>query len=313
MGAKGSLGCSGPCRCNCGTEQAAPAPEGLLSGALALDESAGFDTCHLKSTQTGAQGPRPVSSLQLVAGQQQPERFEVQLSKKGAQSFGFAHVPMEDNTNTLLVVDVKDDGPYPIGNWNAKQRDNGMQEHTVQEGDRIVTVGGATSELEVMRAELRKETVVFTVERWPRLVPVVLQKKSAEDLFGMQTEVTTANGRQELIVTAVQGGLAQEWNRWAYLSKRFYDAVLPGMTIIRVSEVDGDCLAMQDALHRVSVELTLVRPEPEELLEFRQAKLERLELPGSAAQEPASGPPAGRRTVPQELSTHGEAPTLASP
>lgn len=259
--------------------------------ADSLDEAIDFDKSRLECDDVatplfegGSQAPNRAAQevglqggwnsasgtqIPVAAGELQPERFEVTLSKRGAEGFGFAHVPVSDSAHALLVVDVQ--AGSPIAAWNQAQRERGRKTQTVKEGDRIIDVSGAPRDLEQWRTRLRGDTVTFTVERWPRLVPVVLQKKIPSERFGMQTEVTLTGGQRELVVTAVDGGLTQEWNCWAYHSQRFYDAILPGMTILQVNEVRGDADAMQDALcDRMTVELTFLRPEPDELLDFRR-------------------------------------------
>lgn len=284
MGAQATCG---HCHCNsvldCEPEET---KQKAVSSMLAdsLDENVEFDKYHIASSHASSaprleSGPPSAETCEdgfkengegvLIAGEQEPVRFEVSLCKNGQGSFGFAHVPMEDDTSTLLVVDMRPDSP--IARWNAAQAERGQSEYTVQEGDRICSVSGVASDLDCMRAQLRGERVTFTVERWPRFFVVVLQKRDVSDRFGMQTEVRMQDGRQELIVTAVADGLVEEWNRWAYLSKRFYDAVLPGMAVAAVCEVKDNAFLMQDTLgERTKVEVTFVRPEPEELLEFRR-------------------------------------------
>merc|ERR1719456_1616909 len=103
--------------------------------------------------------------LPLVLGEQQPLSFQVSLEKNGAETFGLAHVPMEDDTCTLLIVDVRDESP--IGAWNSRQAQSGFPEHVVKPGDRITAVSGVCADLDRMRADLRQECVAFSIERWP--------------------------------------------------------------------------------------------------------------------------------------------------
>lgn len=200
------------------------------------------------------------------AGRPELLRFEVQLSKDAPEaggSYGLAHVPMEDGSSTLLVVDFREAGP--VGAWNREQQELGMEQCMLQRGDRIVCVNGTATDLNGMRALLRESQVHFTVERWPETVNVLLQKRTPADKYGMQTELFQRDdGTQVLVVCQIlQGGLLGEWNRWACLSRRFSEAVVPGCEIIRVGDFSDSPDLMQQALvDRDSADLTFKRPDP---------------------------------------------------
>merc|ERR1712176_1086154 len=58
-------------------------------------------------------------------------KFMVSLAKQnGETSFGLAHVPMEDGTSTLLIVDYKDGGP--VGRWNAERVAEGRPDQAMR-------------------------------------------------------------------------------------------------------------------------------------------------------------------------------------
>jgi len=225
----------------------------------------------LGETPAGDQGAGPANSWRPggAVPAAAPTRFEVTLSKQGTKSFGIAHVPMEDGTDTLMVVKTSDEGPVEI--WNAMQRDCGRLERQVMRGDRIVCVGGIVADLHGMRELLRQDSVRFSVERWPETWIIPLEKKSQDDRFGMRTElVFRADGTEELRVTQVSGGLLGEWNQWANVTKRFFETVTPGVEIVQVSDAQGivnrDSRVMQELLLTCqSCEIMLRRPGPEEL------------------------------------------------
>merc|ERR1719254_433224 len=91
-------------------------------------------------------------------------RFKVNLRKQAGEPFGLAHMPMEDGSQSLLVVELRGEGP--IVRWNMEQRAMGLNEFQMQRGDRIVRVGQDTT-VDAMRERLRKDDVDFVVERWP--------------------------------------------------------------------------------------------------------------------------------------------------
>merc|ERR1712032_154743 len=104
-------------------------------------------------------------------------------------------------------------------------------------------------DIDGMRALLRNDNVHFTVERWPVVTKVLLQKRNANDKYGMQTElVQKDDGKQILIVRTVWGGLLGEWNQWACMSRRFFEAVQPGSEIVQVGDLSNCPVDMQQAL-----------------------------------------------------------------
>jgi len=198
-------------------------------------------------------------------------KFNVELAKNGDTSYGLAHVPMEDGTNTLLIVEFRDSGP--IGRWNETQVAEGKPNNQIQAGDRIVAVGGS-SDLQSMRASLRQDTVTFTVERWPSHIQVALHKKTAADKFGMQTDLIRKGleskenpGEWSDVLCVGQipgGGLLEQWNQWAILSRQFHQVVPPGSEILRVNDLEGNAERMQDLLvESRSVHILFRRPSPD--------------------------------------------------
>jgi hypothetical protein len=181
----------------------------------------------LSSSATGPGYGDALSDSHKVPRRLDLQRFEVQLSKDGAASFGLAHVPMEDGSGTLLIVDWKESGP--IGRWNAEKLELGLPECALKRGDRVVCVNGSTADIDGMRRLLREDTVHFTVERWPETINVLLQKRTTADKYGMQTDLLRKDdGEQVLVVRQIWGGLLGEWNQWACLSRRFFETVSPG-------------------------------------------------------------------------------------
>lgn len=189
-------------------------------------------------------------------------RFEVSVTKESSEGYGLAHVPVEDGSNTLLIVALRDQGP--VARWNEERRKLGDDEKTVQRGDRIVAVGGVADDVEVMRSMLRQDAAVFTLERWPDTIIVSLVKRLPADKFGMSTEsVKREDGVEVLRVSQIWGGLMSEWNQSACQSRRFHEAVTPACEIVRLDELTDSLDSMQQALMtRETVELTFTRPDP---------------------------------------------------
>lgn len=189
-------------------------------------------------------------------------RFEVSVTKEPSEGYGLAHVPVEDGSNTLLIVALRDQGP--VARWNDERRRLGDDEQTVRRGDRIVAVGGVVDDVEVMRSMLRQDSAVFTVERWPETVVVSLVKRLPVDKYGMSTEtVKREDGVEVLRVTQIWGGLMGEWNQAACQSRRFHETVTPASEIITLDELTDGPERMQQALMtRDAVELTFSRPDP---------------------------------------------------
>jgi len=189
-------------------------------------------------------------------------RFKVILSKSSNENFGLAHMPMEDGSMSLLVVELRPDGP--IDKWNAEQRSMGQGDFQVRPGDRIVNVGNAR-DLDGMRQLLRQDRVAFIVERWPEVVNVSLKKRSPSDKYGMQTDlIIRDDGTKVLRVGRISGGLLAEWNTLAAGARRFFDIVGPFSEIVMVNGERGDPERMQQLLVTgPSVDVAFARPDPE--------------------------------------------------
>jgi len=190
--------------------------------------------------------------------------FDLQLTKEEGTTYGLAHVPVRDGTNTLLIVEWKEDGP--VGKWNRARRDLGSPEQQVERGDRITSVNGV-SDTDGMRSALRLGQIRLAVERWPERIVVSLQKRNASDRYGLRTDLipTEVDGKHQLRVIQVVGGLVGEWNAWACLTKRFFEVVSPGLEIVQVDELQGLPEKMQEAMSsRDKVEITMKRPDPSE-------------------------------------------------
>eukprot|EP00927_Polykrikos_kofoidii_P006591 TRINITY_DN12667_c0_g1_i3.p1 TRINITY_DN12667_c0_g1~~TRINITY_DN12667_c0_g1_i3.p1 ORF type:complete len:258 (-),score=24.13 TRINITY_DN12667_c0_g1_i3:74-847(-) len=163
--------------------------------------------------------------------------FSVSLDKDGGDSFGLAHVPLEDVTSCLLIVDFRDQGP--VARWNAERDRLGTPDFKIRRGDRIVAVG-SERDLDRMRMLLTEETAQCTVERWPESTGVRLKKEFRDDTIGIQTDlIERADGGEALIVTGVIQGYMADWNSWA-ITNRYYHAVIsPGYEVCCVNGVTG--------------------------------------------------------------------------
>lgn len=188
--------------------------------------------------------------------------FEVFVTKSSGEGYGLAHVPVDDGSSTLLIVALRDQGP--VAKWNEERRRLGDNERTVRRGDRIVTVGGITDNVDAMRSMLREDSAVFTLERWPETISLKLVKRVPADTYGVSTErVKRGDGRDVLRVTHIWGGLMSEWNQAACQSRRFHETVAPASEIVRLDELEDNPERMQQALMtRDAVELTFGRPNP---------------------------------------------------
>lgn len=191
-------------------------------------------------------------------------RFKVHVARQSAENFGLAHMPMEDGSESLLVVELRPDSP--MDRWNAEQRNQRQPDFQVRPGDRIVSVGDARAgDLEGMRQLLRQDKADFIVERWPAVRSVYLKKKTPDDKYGMQTDlIIKDDGTKVLRVGRISGGLLGEWNTLAAGARRFFDVVGPFSQIISVNSESGDPERMQQALVTSSaVEVSFARPDPE--------------------------------------------------
>lgn len=189
-------------------------------------------------------------------------RFKVSLTKSSNENFGLAHMPMEDGSASLLVVELRPEGP--IDRYNAEQRGGSTPQNQVKAGDRIVAVGNA-ADLEGMRQRLRQDEVEFSVERWPEVINVSLKKRTPTDKFGMQTDLIIRDDRSKVLrVGRISGGLLGEWNTLAAGARRFFDVVGPFSEILSVSGIKGDPERMQQLLVTgTSVDVCFKRPDPE--------------------------------------------------
>lgn len=193
-------------------------------------------------------------------------RFKVSLSKEGMDTFGLAHMPMEDGSNSLQIIELRVDGESPVSKWNADQRQMGSPECALMRGDRIVSVG-FVNDLDCMRELLRQDHVTFTVERWPDTNVVYLSKRQASDKFGMVTDLFERDdGWTALrLLRIMPHGLLQQWNRVAETSRRFFDVVCPWSEIVRVGSLRGDPCRMQERLNKPEedgFEIEFKRPDP---------------------------------------------------
>lgn len=192
--------------------------------------------------------------------------FDVELSKHGNElSFGMAHVPMEDGSGHLLVVDFRDVGP--VARWNEQQRQLGKEDSILRRGDRIVSVGPVT-DLDGIKAKLRQASIVFNAVRWPQSIAVRLTKGRLSDQFGVQLEtVDSATGLQILRVNRITAGILSEWNNMAWRSRRLFEIVSPGFEIISVNGVECPAASAQGLQQlfqeRDDVEVVFRRPSPE--------------------------------------------------
>lgn len=189
-------------------------------------------------------------------------RFDVALSKdSGNSSFGLAHAPMQDGSGVLLVVELREGGI--VARWNAEQARAGKPEWVIKSADRIVQVGGS-SDIDIMRAHFREDRVQFTVERWPEIIIASLKKRCAGDKYGMQTDlVMMEDGVEVLRVGQLStGGLLEEWNRGAIMSRRHHEIVHPGSEIVKVGDLSGSPRRLQQTLLAGSgADISFKRPD----------------------------------------------------
>lgn len=191
-------------------------------------------------------------------------RFKVRLTRLTAENFGLAHMPMEDGSQSLLVVELRPDGP--MDRWNAEQRNLSQPDLQVRPGDRIVSVGDAKGgDLDGMRQLLRQEKAEFIVERWPPTLSVSLKKRTPNDKYGMQTDlIIRDDGTKILRVGRISGGLLGESNALAARTRRFFDVVGPFAQIVSVNGERGDPERMQQVLVTdLTVDVSFTRPDPE--------------------------------------------------
>jgi len=188
--------------------------------------------------------------------------FKVTIAKTPSENFGLAHMPMEDGSQSLLVVELRPDGP--MTRWNMEQRAMGRADFDVRRGDRIVNVGNL-SDIEGMRELLRQDNVEFAVERWPQVVSVLLKKGEPTDKYGMQTDlIIKDDGAKVLRVGKISGGLLGEWNTQAAESRRFFEVIGQFSEITSVNEEKVDSERMQQMLvTEPDVKITFHRPDPE--------------------------------------------------
>lgn len=189
-------------------------------------------------------------------------RFVVDLQKDAGDTFGLAHVPMEDGSSSLLVVDFREGGA--VSRWNTAREKEGALDYMIRRGDRIVNVGSDT-DMEAMRMMLRQDLVQFSVERWPANVSMRLTKAHINHKFGIQTDlIDRENGLQALCVSGIMDGILSDWNQVAYSSRRYFEIVSHGSEIIRVDGLDGPADRLQQMLKdRTDVNIVFRRPPPE--------------------------------------------------
>lgn len=188
-------------------------------------------------------------------------RFKVAISKQANEPFGLAHMPMEDGSQSLLVVELRSEGP--IAKWNMEQQALGLNDFTMRRGDRIVCVD-TDYDIERMREKLRKNDIDFVVERWPENVPVRLKKGSPTDKYGMQTDlIAREDGTKVLRVGRISGGLLGDWNALAASERRYCEIVSQHSEITSVNECKEPERMQQLLVTEAEVRVTFKRPDPD--------------------------------------------------
>jgi len=257
------------CTCEDDTNQITLEPVDAFTGERAVQFSDSVDDVQV-FREDAAVGPGSrdfvMSTNEIHGILKKPEiiRFKVRLTRLPTENFGLAHMPMEDGSQSLLVVELRPSGP--MDRWNAEQRNLSQPDFQVQPGDRIVSVGDSKAgDLDGMRQLLRQDKAEFVVERWPPLLSVSLKKRTPNDKYGMQTDlIIRDDGTKILRVGRISGGLLGESNALAARTRRFFDVVGPFAQIVSVNGESGDPERMQQELVANStVDVAFARPDPE--------------------------------------------------
>jgi len=195
--------------------------------------------------------------------------FDVDLAKNGNEGFGLAHIPIEDETNTLVVVAIQSGGC--LWRRNEKTAELGKPEHTVRPGDRIVSVNGVFSDVITMRTSLKNQSVTLRVERWPEKFIVPVRRRYPTERLGLATEIAPSeseNDRMALLVNQISDGYFADWNNQASATKRLSELITCGTEVSRIGDIDSSPEAMREALNHFegSIDIEFTRPplEPDD-------------------------------------------------
>lgn len=211
---------------------------------------------------TIAKETEQIKYISADGSEREIKRFKVSISKRPGETFGLAHMPMEDGSHSLLVIDLRNEGP--IARWNKEQHALGHSEFQMRRGDRIVRVGNSC-DIDAMRDRLRQDSVDFIVERWPEVIPVVMRKTDAMDRYGMQTDLIVREDDEKVLrVGRISGGLLGAWNKSAAADRRYSEIIAQHSEIIQVNDCEDDPARMQQLLVTESeVKILFKRPDPE--------------------------------------------------
>lgn len=223
-------------------------------------------------------------------------RFEVRLSRNNSEDWGFAQIPAEDGSGTLMIIDVAGT-PNPRANpterWNAEQTRLDRPELIVQRGDRIVSIAGVSDNREAMLHELgRSSAITFNFERWPILIAVPLRRQNRTDKLGIQVELLQKpDGSRVLRIGRISGGLMSEWNSQAVSSGRYYEAVVPGSEVESVDDIKDDPEGMRDAIvSREHLDVVFRRLDPS-VFKRMSLQLQSLQKAATTTSAAATGTP----------------------
>ena len=158
----------------------------------------------------------------------------------------------------IFVIGNFHDGPAAV--WNAAQKSDSTR---LFPGDRVVNVNGAVCSRAVLLAAAKSNRpYTITVARWPEEFSVQLNRKTADDKFGITLElIERSNGMQMVRVGEIRKGLLEDWNNEAKAHGRLHEIVTLGAILLEVSGEKGDHFAMMSKLQGDEVVLRVKRPD----------------------------------------------------
>lgn len=197
--------------------------------------------------------------------------WEIVLSKRDSKSkYGFWHdnakVEFAKEYAKALSVDIGDDSAMALDVLAPAERPEALvikrivkkglleewnyihPEAEVIPGDRIISVNGATSIMD-MQKELRSASITCKVLRPPEIFNTELVKSGQQRKLGFKFE-KPANSEVLRITEIVKDGLLDEVNRTHMKNNCHHLVILPGMRIEAANEVAQDCSRILEMIKR---------------------------------------------------------------
>lgn len=186
-------------------------------------------------------------------------RFEATLVKAQG-GFGLTLAQARDGGPAQLLRAFEEE--YAAGIWNAQARAMGAPERQLRPADRIVRANHSSGEadtiFDVFASAAPNDTVHLSLERFPAILVLSLQRRSPQDRVGLLLDRIVPQMETVapyLRLRDVEKDLTMDfWNRHASRRGLYHLVATAGMDICEVNGVQADTQLM---LHELSTSLMI--------------------------------------------------------